>query len=219
MRKLNLTSVTCIRKDWEFREIMRKPQYWYRKADKQGDDYAPGALRSMGKPFTPFSKVTLAVLLLHSMLLFVGSGGSLRTPQQRTMFLGALVGLLCVGVDLYGKFEFGVLLAFSVVNPFFLAKGILSGMLIAILAHFVWRRGFKIVLAIIGTGFAGFNIYAAARYDFRYLAACPPGFYSTNGWLVGTAIALAILKWAQREPAQTPGDNHGLASGVQPLGM
>jgi len=127
MRKLNLTSVTCFRKDWEFREIMRKPQYWYRKADKQGDDYAPGALRSMGKPFTPFSKVTLAVLLLHSMLLFVGSGGSLRTPQQRTMFLGALVGLLCVGVDLYGKFEFGVLLAFSVVNPFFFGQRHLVG--------------------------------------------------------------------------------------------
>ena len=190
--------------------------YWYRKAAKQGDDYARRALRSMAMPLRPLSVMPE---LLGSALLLLASGGNFRNRQQRAMGFGGLFVLLWVGLNVYGHLQFGTLLAFSAVNAFFFVKGILSGILIAILARIAWPRGFKSVLAIIGIGFTGFNFYAAARYDFRYLAACPPAFYETNGWLIGTAVALAVLRWAQREPTQTLGDNQGIAPGAQPLGM
>ena len=189
--------------------------YWYRKAASQGDEYARRALRSMAVPLGPLSVVPE---LLGSALLLLASGGNFRNRQQRAMGFGGLFVLLCVGLNVYGHLQFGTLLAFSAVNAFFFAKGILSAIWVAILARIAWPRGFKVVLATIGIGFIGFNIYAAARYDFRYLAACPPAFYETNGWLIGTAIALAVLRWYQREPAETLGDNQRLASGAQPLG-
>ena len=193
---------------------------WYRKAASHGDDHARRALRSMGMPFRPFSKISLGVGILGSAILLLGSRGGFRNRHRWTMLFAGLLGLLLVGVDIYGRFEFGTLLAFSAVKPFHFAKGILSGMGLAMLARIAWPRGSNIVLAAIGAGFVGFNIYAAARYDFRYLAACPPAFYFTNGWLIGTAIGLAILRWAQLEPPeQAPNDNSAVPSGAQPLGM
>jgi len=194
--------------------------YWYRKAASQGDDYARRALSSMGIPFSPLSKIILPVVFLFSVVLLLPLGKGFRSRQERIMIWGGLLGLLCVGLDVYGHFQFGTLLAFSAVNVFYLGRGILSGTFISILARIAWPGGFKVVLAAIGILFVGFNVYAALHYDLRHFGACPRAFYSTNGRLIGMAIAFAILRRGQREPTdETPNDNHGMASGALPLGM
>lgn len=192
---------------------------WYRKAASHGDDHARRALRSMGLPLTPFSKVMLVIMFLWSTLLLVQPEGKIRNMEQRTAMLLGLLGLLKVGLDLYGHFDAGTMLALSAVNPFFFVRGVVSSAFVAVIVYIVWPRTSKIILPILAIPFLALHVYAAMHYGLRYLALCPRAFYSTNGWLIGTAIMFAILRWAQREPIETPSDNQRLASGSQLLGM
>jgi len=202
------------------RQDYAQAAYWYRKAAKHGDEYGQRALRSMQLPFRPFSRITLFIALLGSSFFLFHSGGRIRNREQQRAVLAGLLGLLSIGLDLYAHIQFGTLLALSVVNPFYFVRGLVSGVFMATVVYFVWPRTSKIILPILSIPFIVVHVYAAMHYGLRYLAVCPRAFYSANGWLVGTALALAILRWASREGSEkSPNGNQEMASGAQPLRM
>jgi hypothetical protein len=188
---------------------------WYRKAAKQGDEYALRALDSMNIRFTAPSKVMLSVTVLGCILFLISPWQNIRTRQRRRAALAGLLGLLWVGVDVYAHTQFGILLALSVVNPFYFGKGLLSGICVAMVLSTAWPQAFKMVLGICGILFIGFNTYAAMHFDLRNVAACLRAFYSTNALLIGLAITLTILLRLEVEEARAiqNGDD-GVAPGI-----
>jgi TPR repeat protein len=188
---------------------------WYRKAAKQGDEYGRRALGSMNAPFSATREITLSVMFVFCLVLLASSRGGLRTRQQRRTTLPGLLGLTRVGLDLYGYFHFGILLALSAVNVFYFGKSLLGGIFLAMLVPIVWANGVKIVLRICGILFIGFNIYAITHYDLRHLASCPRAFYSANGLLIGTVITSAMFLWLDREKTRgSQNGNDAVASGT-----
>lgn len=184
---------------------------WYRKAAKHGDEYALRALDAMNIPFTAVRKIHLSVTFLGFIVLLVGSRGSIRSQQQRKVTLAALVGLLWLGLTVYGYFHIGVLLSLSAINAFYFGKGLLTGIGTALLFSFLWQQGFKIALGISGLLFIGFNIYAPLHYDLRRFASCPRAFYSINALLMGLAASLAALLWFERQENKgSQGGNDGI---------
>jgi TPR repeat protein len=185
---------------------------WYRKAARQGDEYSGRALAAMKIGFTAPIKVTLSLAFLGSTLLLISSKGDIRTRQGRRVALAGLLGLLWVGLDVYGRSHFGVLLALSAVNPFYFGKSLLCGICIIVFLSLVWPQGFKIVLTVCVMLFIGFNVYAMTHYDLRHVAACPRAFYSANGFLMGIAITLAFHLWLGRKKGGRPqGSDDGVA--------
>jgi TPR repeat protein len=172
---------------------------WYRKAAKQGDEYGRRALGSMNAPFSATREITLSVMFVFCLVLLASSRGGLRTRQQRRTTLPGLLGLTRVGLDLYGYFHFGILLALSAVNVFYFGKSLLGGVIVAMLVPIIRADGVRIVFGMCGILFVGFNIYAIAHYDLRYLPSSQRVFYSANGLLIGAAIASVMLLWLDRE--------------------
>jgi hypothetical protein len=192
---------------------------WYRKAAKQGDEYARRALDSMKIAFTPRRKINLSVVLLGSILLLIRSGGAIRNREQRKAALAGLLGLLWLGINVYGLSHFGILLSLSAVNAFYFGKSLLSGMFVAVLVSIVRPDGAKTLLRICGILFIGLNIYAATHYQLRHLAPYLRVFYSANALLIGIAIASAISLWLEGE--KTTGSqcgNDGTGLGTAPRG-
>src|SRR6266478_856492 len=188
---------------------------WYRRAAKQGDEYARRALDSMKIGFTAQGKICLSGAFLGSIVLLISSRVSMRNRQQRRATLAGLLGLLWVGLDVYGYSHFGILQSLSAVNAFFFGKSILSGIWVAMFFSIVWTQGFKVVLRICGILFIGFNVYAITHYHLRHLAACPRAFYSGNGLLIGMAIPMAILLWlAGQETRGSQNGKDGVAPGT-----
>jgi Sel1 repeat len=188
---------------------------WYRKAAKQGDENSRRTLAAMKIGFTTPAKVTLSIAILGSILLLISSKGDIRNRQQRRVALAGLLGLLWVGLDVYGHSHFGILHALSAVNAFYFGKSLLSGICVAMFLSIVWPQGFKIVLTICAMLFVGFNVYAMMHYDLRHLQACPRAFYSTNGLLIGIAIALALLLSPAGEKSKgSQNSNDGAAPGT-----
>src|SRR5438094_640698 len=188
---------------------------WYRKAAIQGDEYARRALDSMKIGFTAQGKICLSGAFLGSIVLLISSRVSMRNRQQRRATLAGLLGLLWVGLDVYGYSHFGILQSLSAVNAFFFGKSILSGIWVAMFFSIVWTQGFKVVLRICGILFIGFNVYAITHYHLRHLAACPRAFYSGNGLLIGMAIPMAILLWlAGQETRGSQTGKDGVAPGT-----
>ena len=188
---------------------------WYRKAAIQGDEYARRALDSMKIGFTAQGKICLSGAFLGSIVLLISSRVSMRNRQQRRATLAGLLGLLWVGLDVYGYSHFGILQSLSAVNAFFFGKSILSGIWVAMFFSIVWTQGFKVVLRICGILFIGFNVYAITHYHLRHLAACPRAFYSGNGLLIGMAIPMAILLWlAGQETRGSQNGKDGVAPGT-----
>jgi len=188
---------------------------WYRKAAQQGDEYSRRALAAMKIGFGAPIKVTLSIAFLGSMLLLIGSRGDIRNRQQRRLALAGVLGLLWVGLEVYGHSHFGTLQALSAVNTFYFGKGLLCGLCVAMFLSIVWPRGFKNVLTICAMLFIGFNIYAMTHYDLRHLPACPRAFYSENGLLMGVAITSAFLLWLAGEKRRgTLNGNDGVAPGT-----
>lgn len=169
---------------------------WYRRAAKQGDEPARRAIAAMRIRFSAPTKITLSLVALGSIFFLSGFRGDFRDRQQRTLALAGLLGLSWVGLDMYGNFNFGTLLALSAVNAFYFGKSVLSGICCAMFLSIVWQQGFKIVLAIGALLFVGFNVYAMTHYDLRHFAGCPRAFYFVNGFLIGIAITSAFLLWA-----------------------
>jgi TPR repeat protein len=187
---------------------------WYRKASKQGDEYSRRALAAMKIEFDTPTKVLLSLGFLGSILLLILSRGDIRNRQQRRVAIGGLLGVLRVGLDVYGHSHFGILQALSAVNVFYFGKSLLSGILGAVLLPVVWPQGFKIVLTICATLFIGFNIYAMAHYDLRHITACPRAFYSTNGLLIGIAITSALHLWLAEKSSGSGNGNARVAPGT-----
>ena len=188
---------------------------WYRKAAKQGDEYSRRALAAMKIGFDTPDKVFLSLGFLASVLLLILSKGDIRNRQQRRVAIAGLLGLLRVGLDLYGHSHFGILEAMSAVNAFYFSKSLLSGILGAVLLPVFWPQGFKTVLTICTMLFIGFNIYAMMHYDLRDFAACPRAFYSANGLLMGIAITSAFHLWlAGEKRGGTQNGNDGVAPGT-----
>jgi TPR repeat protein len=174
---------------------------WYRKAAKQRDEYARSALDSMNIRLSAIRKITFSVAFLGSLLLLIGSRGSIRNRQQRKMTLAGLFCLSWVGLSVYAYSHFGILQSLSLVNVFYLGKGLLAGVGVAALISFLWAKGAKTVLGICSVLFIGFNIYAITHYDLKHLPACPSPFYSINGLLIGMAISTAVFLWLEGDKA------------------
>lgn len=193
---------------------------WYRKAANHGDDYSRRALRSMRLPFRAFSRITLLIPLFGSFFFLFQSGGRIRNREQRKAVLAGLLGLVSVGLEIYGHLQFGTLLALAAVNPFFFISGVVSSAFLAVVVHIVWPQTTKIILSIIAIPFLALHVYAAMHYGLRYLTVCPRAFYSVNGWLIGTALALAILQRASgKHTGESSNNNLESASEAQRLEM
>jgi hypothetical protein len=177
---------------------------WYRKAAKQGDEYGRKALGSMNVRLDARRKINLSVMFVFSLLLLIGSKGSIRTRQQRRTTLAGLLGMTRVGLDVYGYSHFGILLALSAVNAFYFGKSFLGGIFLAMVVPIVWADGGKIVLSICGILFIGLNIYAITHYG---LPTSQYVFYSADGFLIGMGITSATLLWLDRE--KTGGSQSG----------
>ena len=184
---------------------------WYRKAAKQEDEYSRRALAAMKIGFDTLSKVFLSLGFLGSILLLILSRGNILNRQQRRVAIAGLLGVLRVGLDVYGHSHFGILQALSAVNVFYFGKSLLSGILVAVLLPVVWPQGFKIVLTICAMLFIGFNVYAMMHYDLRRFAACPRAFYSANGLLMGIAITSAFHLWLAEKSGGTGNGKAGVA--------
>ncbi len=115
---------------------------WYRKAAKQGDEAARRTLDSWKIGFSTQSKINLSLAFLGSILLLIRWGG-IRNREQRKAALAGLLGLLWLGVDLYGHSHFGVLLSLPGVNAFYFGKSVLCGISVAVLASVVRPHGAK----------------------------------------------------------------------------
>ncbi len=169
---------------------------WYRKASKQGDEYAQRALDAMKIRPSSASKIMLTLVSAGSILLLIGPWKDIRNQQRRKAVLAGLLGLLWVGLDLYGYFQFPVLLALSIVNPFIVGKGILSGISIVMLLSVALPQALKIALGFCGVLFVGWNIHTAMDYEFWHLTPIR-GFYSINALLFGQLITLTVLVWQE----------------------
>lgn len=184
---------------------------WYRKAASQGDDYARRALSSMKIGFTPLSKIDLSLAFLGSISLLIHSGGRVGTRKQRRTVLAGLLCLLWVGLTVYGRSHFGILLSLSAVNAFYLGKSLVSGIGVAMLLSIAWPQVFKYVWTMSSLLFIGFNVYATMHYDLRYFNSCPRAFFSINGFLISMSLTVAILRWAELEkPGEGPRDEIAL---------
>jgi TPR repeat protein len=187
---------------------------WFRKAAKQGDENSRLALAAMKIGFDTPSKIFLSIAFLGSMSMLILSNGDIRNRQQRRAAIAGLLGLLWVGLDVYGHSHFGILQALSAVNAFYFGKSLLSGICVAVLLPVFWRKGFKIVLTICTVLFIGFNVYAMMHYNLRRFAACPRAFYSANGLLMGIAITSAFHLWLAEKSRGTQNGNAGVAPGT-----
>ncbi|HLM82396.1 MAG TPA: tetratricopeptide repeat protein [Terriglobales bacterium] len=187
---------------------------WYRKAAKQGDEYSRHALAAMKIGFDTPDKVLLSLGFLGSVLLLIFSRGDIRNPKQRRVAIGGLLGVLRVGLDVYGRSHFGMLQALSAVNVFYFGRSLLSGIFGAVLLPVVWPKGFKIVLTICAMLFIGFNVYAMTHYNLRRFAACPRAFYSANGLLMGIAITSAFHLWLAEKSRGAQNGNDRVATGT-----
>src|SRR5215469_3894012 len=112
----------CTFKGEECNGITQRRHRWYRKAAKQGDEYSRHALATRKIGFDTLSKITLARSFLGSAFLLISSGGETRSRQRRRLALAGLLGLLWVGLDVYGHVRFGALDALSAVNAFTSAR-------------------------------------------------------------------------------------------------
>ncbi len=177
---------------------------WYRKAADQGDLSAQRALRR--EPSTG-GTVRLSVEILGSILLLISAyrGGGLFDPQQRTTTMAAVLGLLWAGLDVYGYSHFGVLQAMSAVNAFYIAKGLLVGICVAMFIFSVWPHGAKTVLKISGVLFVstlGLIGYLIEHHHPTQLAPIIR-LFSLTGLPIGMSIPSSIFLW--RELKKTRG--------------
>src|ERR1035441_4170661 len=176
---------------------------WFHKAADRGDEYAQRFLGLKGPRLNRFSEINLLTVSLGSLLLLIGSlfaGQRLRNRQRRVIALTGLLGLSCVGLDLYGFSHFGVFHSALAANAFYFAKRVLAGVFLVMLLPIVWPltskpKRPKILLAISGILFIGFNIFAVAHYDLRHSVPAMRILCSEDGFLIGVLVTLAIFLW------------------------
>jgi hypothetical protein len=176
---------------------------WYGKASRQGDEYSRRAPDSMKIGVTAGSRIVLSLAVLGSILLLISSKASLRTVAQGKVTVAALLCLSWVALQIYGYSHFGILQSLSLVNVFYLGKGLLAGIGVAMLISFLWGKGTKTILASCCALLVVVNIYGVAHYGLGQLSSCPRAFYSINGLLTGLAISSVILLCLEREKSQT----------------
>ncbi len=176
---------------------------WYQKAADQGDEYAQRVLHIKWKGMSPFGKITMSTIFLGSSLCFIGSlipGGSFRGRQQRTFTAAGLAGLCYGALDLCGFRYINILTPVLGIGAFSFVGSLLAGTSAAILLRVVlprnlWPKVIKIGLGMLGILFLGLNLFVIANYKLRSAVPALRSFWSVNGMLLGTLVALAIVLW------------------------
>jgi TPR repeat protein len=174
---------------------------WFRKAADQGDERAQFALGLETQPST-FRKIYLSLGVLGSVLLWVDALSPwliTRRRQPRATALTGVLGLLWVGLNLYGGAHFGIVESGPMVHAFYLVRDLIGGSFAAMLIFLLLILRARIVLQISGALFIGFNTYALTLYQPRSSAPAINAFWSANGWLIGMAIPAAIYLWLEHK--------------------
>ncbi len=170
---------------------------WYRKAAYQKDEYAQRVLGLRGRGISTFIATTLSVTTFGSLLLLIPG----NRPQRSTTRVG-LVGLCCVGMHLYAHSQFSIFPSELAVNSFNCARYILTGiflsLLISVLTSLAAPKRAKVLLGILGTIFLIFNAFsigfAIAHHGVWSFPPADRLFFSTNGLLVGMALAISFWR-------------------------
>src|SRR5205807_420797 len=111
---------------------------WYRKAAEQGDAMAQHALGftktgwNVGRKMRYLSFLIVFLGGLWFSIDFLLPGGSLRDWRQKAKTLFGISGMLWAGLSVYGLVHMEIRYSICA-NAFYLAKGLLAGMSIAIL--------------------------------------------------------------------------------------
>ncbi|MGA2218769.1 MAG: tetratricopeptide repeat protein [Terracidiphilus sp.] len=176
---------------------------WYQKAADHGDEYAQRILHIKWKGMSTPIKIGISVTFLGSLVVLVGSlmpRGSFRGRHQRTFTLAGLFGLSYVALDLYGFRYIGFVTPVLAVGAFQFVKSLLSGTLIALilsalLSNTLWPKVAKILLSVNGLLLIGLDVFMISTDRLRHLVPTLRTFWSINGRVLGTLVALAIVFW------------------------
>lgn len=144
--------------------------------------------------FSSLDKILYAISFVGCLFLLINSRLNLRNRQQRTLFIAAVFGFLCLGLAVYGRMHLATLRQLSMARPYYIIKGLMVGVFIALLIPIVWQHGYKTLLWVWALLFIAFNVFVFTSHHFRNEYA----FYSFNASLLGTMTTLAILHFRQR---------------------
>jgi hypothetical protein len=176
----------------------------YRKAAAHGNEYSQRILGLRGRGISAPYAISFSVVAVGSLLLLMGplflKNNSWNRPSQSTTAAG-LVGLCCVGLDVYAHSQFRVFPSELLASGFDFARYVLTGvflfLLISVLTSLTVPKRAQVLLGILGISFLSFNMWATAFVTAHQALLSSPAavrlFSTTNGLIVGMTVPLVVF--------------------------
>ncbi len=190
---------------------------WYRKAADHGDRYAQQVLHIKWPDLSTFSKVTLSVISLGSLLCLVSSlleKDKPRKAQQRTFTIIGLLGLSYAALDLVGFRYVGILTPIWAIAPLQFSKGFSAGMSLLLFLSIVLPKNVSAKIARVGFGliavlFVAINLFSILNPKTSSLVPPIGPLWPMDARLLGVLVSLAVCLWIESQKGIGSADTGG----------
>ncbi len=173
----------------------------FNQAAAQGNEDARRAV-GWNKAHVPaLSRIHLPLECLASLFFgvaFLKSGQSRRTRAQIATGLAALLLMSAVVLDLFWYSYVGHLQSSTTLSALYLARHLVGGAIVAMLAFSVHAKSAKIALIAAAALFLGFTLFGIVRSELRHVPLTIR-FLCFVGLPIGMSIPSAIFLWLDRK--------------------